>query len=168
MTPLDLQAGAKRLRDAELPLIAPCFQPLRLSLVGGLPASAMPGERPRRWGPDPVTEASIKETHTLPHGILSGSGPGAIIFSAQRRALPQPFDAPSVGASNLTCSVSASPPPSPCTIDCHMAAMQTFHHECLKRAREKDEENRGDAIGPADNFRSWSEEESHVYEFEEE
>ena len=45
-----------------------------------------------------------------------------------------------------------------------MAAMQTFHHECLKRAREEDEENRGDAIGPADNFRSWSEEESHVRE----
>ena len=73
MTPLDLQAGAKRLRDAELPRLAPPFQPLRLGLVGGLPTSAMPGERPRRWGLDPVTEAAIKETHTL----LLKSCPGA-------------------------------------------------------------------------------------------
>ena len=49
-----------------------------------------------------------------------------------------------------------------------MAAMQVYYHERLKRPREADEQNRGDAIGPADQFRSWSEEELYVSEFEEE
>ena len=75
MLPLDLQAGAKRIRDEYQNgfSILPPAPTLRLCLVGGIPASAMPGERPRAWGADPVTETAIKKAESL---MLAGR-PGA-------------------------------------------------------------------------------------------
>ena len=75
--PLDLQAGAKRLRDEALvcglPLPATPSPTLRLRLFGGLPDSAMPGERPRCWGQAPVSTTDIERAEAL---MLAGR-PGA-------------------------------------------------------------------------------------------